>query len=88
MSEKETPSKIDRELRIMDPEAGDIRLAWSADPDEPAREAVAREAFNKAKDRGNMIFYRMNCDGSEGVAIKDFDPQADRIIGMPMVVGG
>ena len=79
------------ELRIMDPEKGDLRLAWNggaADPHAGAREANAREAFLKAQKKGNMIFYRTNFDGSVGAAIKEFDPEAERIIGVPFPVGG
>jgi hypothetical protein len=90
-SSEKTPSPPERELRIMDPKAGDIRLAWSngsPDPDAPAREMAAREAFDKAKGLGTMIFYRMNFDGSGGEQIKEFDPAAERIVGMPFPVGG
>lgn len=90
-SEKEKTFPRESELRIMDPEKGDLRLAWGnagSDPHAGAREAMAREAFLKAQSRGNMIFYKTNFDGSEGAAIKEFDPEAERIIGIPFPVGG
>ena len=87
----EKPLPRESEIRIMDPDKGDLRLAWNngvPDPHAGAREANAREAFLNAQKKGNMIFYRTNFDGSSGAPIKEFDPAAERIIGIPFPVGG
>jgi GH25 family lysozyme M1 (1,4-beta-N-acetylmuramidase) len=74
------------EMRIMDPEAGDLRVEW--DKNDPVQVAAAEEAFRKATKKGNMIFYKTKRDGLKGERITEFDASAERIVGMPMVVGG
>lgn len=73
------------EIRIMDPIAGDIKMEW--DRYNETEVAAAREAFDKAKKKG-MFFYKLKKDGSTGELLKEFDPSAERIVGMPKVVGG
>ena len=79
----ELPTK--NEIRIMDLEKGDIRLEWDAD--KPHEVEAAREAFDSAKDRG-MLFYKIKRSGKQGKEITEFDPSAERIVGIPPVRGG
>lgn len=74
------------EMRIMDPEEGDLRVEW--DKNDSTQVAAAEEAFRKASKKGNLIFYETKKDGTKGKRITEFDAAAERIVGMPMVVGG
>jgi hypothetical protein len=73
------------EMRIMDPESGDLKMEW--DSTDAKQVAAAEEAFKKAL-KDNMLFYRMNKGGTKGERLYVFDPYAERIVGMPMVAGG
>lgn len=73
------------ELRIMDLTEGDIKLEWSSDNKDEVN--AAREAFDEAKGRG-MLFYKIKKSGKRGRQITEFDPEAERIVGVPVVRGG
>ena len=73
------------ELRIMDKEFGDMPISWDSDNQDQVD--IARAAFKKAKDKG-MLLFRTKKDGSKGEQIREFDPNAERIIAAPAVVGG
>jgi hypothetical protein len=76
-------------MRIMDLEAGDIEVKWNrCNKDETD---AAREAYNKAKQKG-FVFYKGKKDDEGGVSqgkiMDGFDEKAEIIIGRPMVQGG
>lgn len=73
------------EIRIMDTKEGDLKLEWNSDNN--AETELAKKAFEKAKKDG-MLIYKMKKDGSQGAQIKDWDPNAERIIATPALVGG
>ena len=73
------------EMRIMDVLAGDLKLQWSAGNVEEI--SAAKKAFEKGKKKG-MLFYRQTRLGSKGEQITKFDPDAERIIGVPALRGG
>jgi len=73
------------EMRIMDRLHGDIKIQW--DPTNEDEVSSARKAFDEAKAKG-MAFFKMKKKGGEGRAIRSFDPQAARIVGVPQICGG
>jgi hypothetical protein len=73
------------ELCVMDIEKGDVKIRWDRDNREEV--AIAREAFKKAKDKG-MLLFRTKRTGGQGDRLYDFDPEAERIVAVPKLVGG
>lgn len=76
------------ELRIMDREAGDLRVTW--DPNVPAEVAAARAQFDSLIGRGGKGYmaYKVQAGGGKGEQIRQFDPNAEAIILAPAMVGG
>ena len=73
-------------MRLMDPKLGDLELKW--DEDKPDEVAAARATFGKAKKRG-LAMYKMSTFGRKtGEQLHEFDPSAEKIIGMAPMVGG
>ncbi len=71
-------------LHIMD-RTGDTRLEWN--PNDPVSVASAKAGFDAAKAKGYYA-YRTRADGSKGEIIHEFDPNAEKIIMAPQIVGG
>lgn len=72
------------EIAVMD-RTGDTKSIWDANnPDEVE---VAREAFEKLRKKGYLI-YRVNKLGNKGEAMNTFDAKAEKMIAVPPVVGG
>jgi len=80
---KETVS--DHLMQIMDIDAGHNEISW--DPEDPDSVAIAKQAFDKAKAKG-MLIYKTTKKGEQGALMKEFDPEAERIRMSPMVKGG
>lgn len=72
------------ELAVMGHE-GDTKIIWSRDNDTEI--AVARAAFDKLKKDGYTI-YRTDKKGEASEKMDKFDPDAERLIAVPRVVGG
>lgn len=72
------------ELRVMD-RTGDTKTIW--DKDNATEVEVARETFAKLKKKGYLA-YRVKKDGEKGEVIKEFDPDAEKIILAPPMAGG
>lgn len=82
----ERPTEAAHTMRLMDPKLGDLELKW--DEDKPDEVAAARATFEKAKKRG-LAMYKMSRFGSKkGSQLHEFDPSAEKIIGMAPMVGG
>lgn len=64
---------------------GDTRTEWNKD--NPAEVEMARKAFQAAKDKRYLI-YKTRSDGSRGELMREFDPNAERIVCTPQTVGG
>jgi hypothetical protein len=82
----ETPKKAKKsELAILD-QTGDTKVMWSKDnPDE----VDAAEAQFKTLTRKGYTAYRATGkDGKKGEQIREFDPDAERIILVPPVQAG
>ena len=73
------------ELRIMSPEKGDAMLEWTEEDFEAV--SAAKTAFDQAQREG-MVLYEVAPGGGDGAVLKQFKPEAGRIIGMPFPVGG
>ena len=72
------------ELAVMD-HTGDTKTIW--DPRNKDEVEVARDAFKKLKDKGYLI-YRVGANGEKSTAMHKFDPDAEKMIAVPAVVGG
>ena len=71
-------------IRVVDP-SGDLKFTWDAD--DPDEIAAIEDLFNeKIKDK--WIAYSVKRSGKKGVVIKTFDPEAEKIIMAPPMVGG
>lgn len=71
-------------LHVLDA-TGDTRVEWN--PNNPDEVALARKAFQNAKDKRYLI-YRVEPGGTRGELLREFDPSAERIICAPQTVGG
>lgn len=71
-------------MHVMD-HTGDTRIEW--DPNDADEVKMAKAAFDKAK-KGKMLIYKTRRDGSRGEQIREFDPNAERIIATRQTVGG
>ena len=72
------------ELRVMD-ETGDTKLIWSAD--NQAEVDAARDMFKSLKKK-NYIAYSVKDNGKKGDIIHRFEPDLEKIIMIPPIVGG
>ena len=75
---------LQHELVILDA-SGDTRVIWDAD--KPAEVEAARETFTKLKAKGYLA-YAVTRKGDKGEVIRDFDPDAEKMILAPQTVGG
>ena len=72
------------EIHVLD-RTGDTTTSW--DPRRPDEVALAREAFDAAKAK-KMLIYKANTDGTKGELLREFDPNAEKIVCSPQNVGG
>jgi len=73
------------EISILD-KSGDTKVIW--DSTKPDEVEVAKDTFTKLKKKGYLAFEFLGKDGSKGKQVKEFDPDAERIIMSPAIVGG
>jgi hypothetical protein len=72
------------EMCVMD-ESGDTKIIWdSKNADEVDN---AREQFNRLLKKG-FIAYTVAKNGKQGEIIREFDPEAEKIILSPPMAGG
>lgn len=85
----ETGSKkkavVKGELAILD-DTGDTKVMWSKDNDDEVD--AARAQFNTLTRKGYTAYRATGKDGKKGEQIREFDPDAERIILVPPVQGG
>lgn len=81
----EAPERVHTgSLTVLDG-SGDSRFMWSKDnPDEVK---AAKSTFKKLKDKGYLA-YKVKGDGTKGEVLREFDPEAEKIIMAPQLVGG
>lgn len=77
--------EVNSTLFVMDKNEGDQRLQWNRKNDEQVNQARAR--FDELKARGYTA-YKVDANGRRGEVINEFDPNAQRIIMHPQMVGG
>ena len=73
------------ELRILDPEAGDLKVIW--DKDNADEVSAARAQFESLINK-KFTAYSVDKKGEAGKKIDSFDPSAEKIIMIPRIVGG
>lgn len=71
-------------LAVLD-RTGDTRLEW--DPERRDEVDAARKMFAELKAK-RYLAYRCDADGNRGEVIREFDPEAERIVMTPQLVGG
>lgn len=64
---------------------GDLHVSWNVDNEEEV--STAKEMFSKKIKEGWSAF-REKLSGTKGDRIKEFDPDAQRIILVPPITGG
>ena len=72
------------ELRILD-RTGDTKIIWDSAQDDEV--AAARKMFTDLRKKGYLA-YTVGKKGEKGEVITTFDPDAERIIMAPAMVGG
>lgn len=65
---------------------GDESVTW--DKDDPESVEKARRKFLEFLGERKGMAIRMNKDGEKGDKMTDFDPEAERVILMPLIAGG
>lgn len=65
--------------------AGDTKLIWDGGNQDEVD--AARETFKRLKGKGYAA-YAVKKDGEKGKVVTEFDPEAEKIIMAPAVVGG
>jgi hypothetical protein len=72
-------------MAVMD-ETGDTKIMWSRDNEDEV--AVAERTFKDMKKKGYTAFRVTGKDGVAGEQMKEFDPDAERIIFTKPQAGG
>ena len=72
------------EMRVIDM-TGDAKVIWDRTNQDEVD--AARETFNRLKKKGHMA-YSVRKDGEKGLLIHEFDPDSEKIILAPRMVGG
>ena len=70
-------------LSVMD-SSGDRQVTWQ--PDNPSEVAAAKAIFDAVKRRGYLVYSQPV--GGSGVAVRQFDPNAEDLIAVPPIVAG
>ena len=73
------------ELAIMTPPNGYRTMTW--DPETREGQAEAEAVFLRYTAQG-YLSYRLNPSGTSGQIVKNFDPQAERLVLAPQMAGG
>lgn len=67
-------------------EKGDTKIMWDRTNHEEVE--IARAAFDAARAKGHAAFRAVGKEGTKGSRLDTFDPDAERIIMVPRIVGG
>lgn len=65
--------------------AGDVRVIW--DPGNKEEVAAAKRSFDDLTKKGHLAF-AVKKTGEKGVQVREFDPEAEKIILAPPMRGG
>lgn len=72
------------EMRVVDP-TGDTKTIWNSD--DPDEVAAARDQFDTLRGKG-FIAYRVDDEGDKSAVLREFDPEAEKMILRPPMAGG
>jgi len=72
------------EMAVLD-RAGDLKTIW--DSGKPEEVAIAKKQFEELKKKG-YVAYKVKKDGDKGELMKEFDPEAEKVILAPLMQGG
>jgi hypothetical protein len=72
-------------LGIMEIEAGDYHIMWDSTREEEVKQA--RKTFDEFKKLG-WVAFSVTAKGDKDEIIRDFDPEAEKIIMAPKTAGG
>ena len=83
-----TTSTIERKKHVMSEinETGDTKILWDSDNEDEVE--AAEEMFDKLVTNGRHAAFAVKKSGAKGERIHEFDPDAERIILVPQIVGG
>lgn len=73
------------EMAVMTPTDGDLKIVW--DSDRPTEVEGAKKTFDEFKQKGYLA-YKVNKSGDKGEVMKSFEPEAEKIILAPRMMGG
>jgi hypothetical protein len=73
-----------REMCVLD-RTGDTKIIW--DPENADEVETARQTFDKLRKKGYAA-YSVKKNGDKGEVIREFDPNAEKLILAPQMVGG
>jgi hypothetical protein len=73
------------EMAVMTPTDGDLKIVW--DSDKATETEHARKTFDEFKAKGYLA-YKVNKAGDKGEVMRSFEPEAEKIILAPRMVGG
>jgi hypothetical protein len=73
------------EMAVMD-HSGDTKIIWDAE--KPDEVETARQSFKSLRKKGYLAYKVTGKDGAKGEQIHEFEPDAERIILAPPMVGG
>jgi len=73
------------EMRIMSSDHGDVKVIW--DPANEIEVAAAKAQFDTLTGKGYMA-YKVAAGGRKGVQVREFDPDVEKLILAPALVGG
>ena len=73
------------QFRIMDKDAGDLKVIWDSGNEDETK--AAEDQFKSLIKKG-FIAFSVDKKGEKGKKITVFDPDAEKIIMIPAIVGG
>lgn len=73
-----------REMTVLD-KTGDTKIVWDAS--KPDEVEAARQTFDRLRKKGYAA-YSVKRNGDQGEVIREFDPQAEKVILAPQMIGG
>lgn len=82
---KQTDSTFKGEMAVMGKE-GDTKLIWDRRNEDEV--ANARRTWDELVGRKRYLAFAVKKDGDKGEQIREFDPEAERIILVPPMKGG
>jgi len=72
-------------MHVLD-QTGDTKIIW--DRRNPEEVGAARATFNRLRQDNRYMAYKVQPGGDKGEIITEFDPEAEKIILAPPMVGG